>query len=434
MFEAIRSYLPMEWRRPFEFVAAPLWWIPEWQAVVLYYVLTGATLGELLLKGTFLLLPVSLLVVGVWSTMLGLYSVPFRSDRKRFLTAVLLTWWDAGRSIWLFWTGIFRFLFLLVGWAWGLLKLAWQMTVAVVGAVFASPMKFADWSTRHYFQPGVPWLAFILTLGWSALEATIFTFTLAPTLREVLIGITGLVPNPTFMLPMIWLFLFFLIAGSFACLYVLSQAIRSREIPRILEMAFVELFVMFFEVVFLYRELIDAITPWIAQQTAGQVQLGLWSTLAIASFGWIGIRGMTWFLFGRYGTPAILAVLSRETMEGRERVELEDTGSAAAEWWKGSLKALKQHGDWLKEESKQAVEIVTLPVLQLLAAAVNFPAVMLDSEPIFSLPLKSMDDVLEQTPFPQRREGGSGVRGAGADRQTSMFPPLVAGTKGGESS
>ena len=48
-----------------------------------------------------------------------------------------------------------------------------------------------------------------------------------------------------------------------------------------------------------HRELIDAVTPWIAQQSGGEVQLGIGATRALASFGWMGIRGMSWFLFGR---------------------------------------------------------------------------------------------------------------------------------------
>ncbi|HSR41507.1 MAG TPA: hypothetical protein VLL48_05040, partial [Longimicrobiales bacterium] len=370
MFEAIRSYMPVEWRRPFEFAAAPLWWIPEWQVIVLDFVFSGANVGVLLAKGVGILLPACLLIVGTWSTMLGLYTVPFRSDRRRFLTSLLLAWWDAGRSIWLFWAGLFRFVVLLVGWAWGILQLAWRLTVGTVKSLVASPMRFADWSTRHYFQPGVPWLAFLLTLGWSALEATIFTFTLSPTMQEVLVGITGLVPSPAFMLPILWIFLFFLIAGSFACLQVLSEAVQKKEVAQIIEMTFVELFVMFFEVVFLYRELIDAITPWIAQQTAGEVQLGLWSTLAIASFGWIGIRGMTWFLFARFGTPALLAVLSRETMEGHDR-ELAPTTEEAAALWSEPIEALQAEAEWFRAEAKRAFELITLPVLQLFAAAVN---------------------------------------------------------------
>jgi len=77
-------------------------------------------------------------------------------------------------------------------------------------------------------------------------------------------------------------------------------------------MVAVELFVMFFEVMFLYRELIDALTPWIAQQTG--MKVGLTVTLSLSAFGWIGIRGMTWFLFGQYGTPPMLAFISRKPM------------------------------------------------------------------------------------------------------------------------
>ena len=315
MFEAIRSYLPVEWRRPFEFLSAPLWWIPEWQGAVLAGVLSGATTAVLVGKAVLLLPPALLVIVGLWSTMLGLYTIPFRTARGEFLTTVALSWWDAGRSVWLYWAGLVKVVVMALGWIWGLVKLAGRILVNTLKAVFVSPMRFMDWSARRYFKPGVPWLAFLLTVGWSALEATIFTFTLSPTLREVLAAITGYMPDPVFMLPVLWLFLFFLIAGSFACLQVLAEAVESRDTARIVEMAFVEVFVMFFEVVFLYRELVDAITPWIAQQTAGEVQMGLWSTLAVASFGWIGIRGMTWFLFGRFGTPALLAVLSREDME-----------------------------------------------------------------------------------------------------------------------
>src|SRR5207245_2615809 len=85
-----------------------------------------------------------------------------------------------------------------------------------------------------------------------------------------------------------------------AAIQALSDAIEAKKVPQIVSMALVEGFVMFFEVMFLYRELIDAITPWIAQQTG--FQLGFFTTLGLASFGWIGVRAMTWFLFGRSGT------------------------------------------------------------------------------------------------------------------------------------
>src|SRR3989449_3074104 len=55
-------------------------------------------------------------------------------------------------------------------------------------------------------------------------------------------------------------------------------------------MVLVELAVALFEVLFLYRELIDAITPWLAQQG---FQLGIVGTLGLAMLGWVGVRGMT---------------------------------------------------------------------------------------------------------------------------------------------
>ena len=403
MFEAIRSYLPVEWRRPFEFLAAPLWWIPEWQAAILAGILSGATTAVVASKAVLLLPPALLVVVGLWSTMVGLYTVPFRTGRGEFLTTVALSWWDAGRSVWLYWAGLVKVVVMALGWIWGLLKLAGRILVGTVRTIFVSPMRFMDWSARRYFKPGVPWLAFLLTVGWSALEATIFTFTLAPTLREVLAAITGFMPDPAFMLPVVWLFLFFLIAGSFACLQVLAESVESRDVARIVEMAFVEVFVMFFEVVFLYRELVDAITPWIAQQTAGEVQMGLWSTLAVASFGWIGIRGMTWFLFGRFGTPALLAVLSREDMEHAGESEEAPEPADVAAAWREPLQAFKEERAWFREQAEEAFELLTLPVLQLLAAAVNFPVVVLRGEPVFQLPLESIDDVLEATPLATER-------------------------------
>ena len=428
MFESMLGYMPSEWRRPFEFLAAPLWWIPEWQGRAIAAVLSGASAAVVVGKAVFLLPPLALLVVGIWSTMLGLYTVPFRSERGAFLTDLSLAWWDAGRSIWLYWAGVLRFAVVLAGWVWGMLKLAVSLVIRTLRAVVVSPMRFLDWSASRYFQPGVPWVAFLVTLGWSALEATIFTFTLTPTLRDVLPALTGYVPETTFMLPVVWLFLFFLIAGSFACLQALAEAVENRNVGRIVEMALVEVFVMFFEVVFLYRELVSAVTPWIAQQTAGEIRLGLFSTLAVACFGWIGIRGMTWFLFGRFGTPALLAVLSREMLD-HERDEQEEAEALAelSRAWEGPVEALKEEREWFREQAREAYELASLPVLQLLAAAVNFPVVIVRGEPVFRLPLTSLEQMLEETPVAGWRaasEEGRAPAGAPA-------PASAAGEGGG---
>ncbi|HXV85382.1 MAG TPA: hypothetical protein VD793_01730, partial [Gemmatimonadales bacterium] len=255
-----------------------------------------------------------------------------------------------------------------------------------------------------------------LTLGWSALEATIFTYTLLPTLVEVLANITGFEPNRAVVSPIVWMLLFLLIAGSFACIEVLTQAIKTRQVAQIAQMVFVEFFVMFFEVVFLYRELIDAITPWIAQQTGGEVQLGLVSTLSLAAFGWIGIRGMTWFLFGRYGTPALLAVLSRETLaHGEELPSLAEMPAAPALWGQ-AMAAFKAETKWFKEEARSVFELLTLPVLQLFAAAINFVVVVVRSQQVFTLPFRDLDTVLAASPFASGSEEPVARRGAAAAR------------------
>src|SRR5205809_974842 len=132
------------------------------------------------------------------------------------------------------------------------------------------------------------------------LAAAIFSYTLMPTVTELLADLVGGDSTPRFTGAILYFFLLLLVMGSFACVQTLMDAVRKREWKFIVQMVVVELFVMFFEVIFLYRELIDALTPWISQQTG--MKLGLTVTLLLSSFGWIGIRGMTWFLFGQFGT------------------------------------------------------------------------------------------------------------------------------------
>ncbi|MBI4500500.1 MAG: hypothetical protein HY700_05005 [Gemmatimonadetes bacterium] len=416
MFQALQSYLPLEWQRTVEFLGVPLWWIPAWQRAMLDFSLSGGNTADTVLRRLFLLLPVGLIVAGMWVTILSLYTIPFRSERGRFVTAVAMSWWDAGRSIWFLWSGVVRLAVVVVGWAWGGLRLAARIAAETVKGLFQSPMMVLDWTSRRYFKPGVPWIAFLLTLGWSALEATIFTYTLLPTMLEVLSNITGFEPNRAVVAPILWVLLALLIAGSFACVEVLATAIRTRKIAQIIQMTFVEFFVMFFEVVFLYRELIDAITPWIAQQSGGEIRLGLVPTIALAAFGWVGIRGMTWFLFGRYGTPAVLAVLSRETITHAE-AETPIAAPPPPAPFRDALAALKAEVGWFKQEGRAVFELLTLPVLQLLAAAINFTVVAVRSEPVFTLPFQDLDAVLASTPF-------AGAESARAARRAA---PAIAG-------
>jgi len=403
MFESIIELFPAEWRGALTVLTAPLRWIPEWQAFLIGSVTSGPSAVGAVLVAIALLAPVLLLVAGVWCTMLSLYTLPFRSGRGGFITALLMAWWDAGRTVWLFWTGMIRVMVALVGWVIGSVRFFLLFIRNVILGVLRSPLTLLDWTSRRYFQPGVPWIAFLVLLIWSAVEATVFTFTLQPTLNEVFGGLTGFEPNPRVMAPLLWLFLFMLVAGSFACVQVLGEAVKSRRVGTIIQMVVVESAVMFFEVIFLYRELIDAITPWIAQQSGGEVQLGIGATLALASFGWMGIRGMSWFLFGRFGTPALLAILSRQTIS-QDGASAFVAAPVEPDLWRAPVDALKAETKWFQEEARRMFELLSLPVLQLLAVALNFAVVTVQSRPMFVLPFRTLDDMMAAVPGHAARE------------------------------
>src|SRR5574341_1057035 len=197
-------------------------------------------------------------------------------------------------------------------------------------------------------------------------------------MMEVLSNITGFDPNPAIVTPILWILLFLLIAGSFACIEGLARAIRTRQVGQIVQMVMVELAVMFFEVVFLYRELVDAITPWIAQQTGGQLQL------------------------------ALVSILSRETISTGEAAmpsQLPLPGSIVSE----AIAGFKKELEWFKAEGRHVAEVLSLPILQLFAVAVNFPVTVVRGDPIFRLPFQSLDDVLANSPLAVR-EGGAARR------------------------
>jgi hypothetical protein len=396
MFESFAQLFPAQWHSAVLALLAPLRWLAESLSTVSLTWMSGHPIGRVL-AWIVVFLPALLLAAGAWCTVISLYTLPFRSGRGAFLTAQLMAWWDAGRCIWLFWTGMLRVLVAFVGWIIGSLRFGFLMVKNMLLGLLRSPLTLLDWTSRKYFQPGVPWIAFLILVIWCAIEATIFTFTLQPTLNEVFGGLTGFDPNPRVMTPLLWLFLFMLVAGSFACVQVVTEAVRQKKTATIVQMLVVESAVMFFEVIFLYRELIDAITPWIAQQSGGAVQLGIGATLALASFGWLGVRGMSWFLFGRFGTPALLAILSRQTISQESGTRIV-ASPVEPDLWRAPINALKAETAWFHEEAKRMLELLSLPVLQLLAAAINFAVVAVQSRPMFSLPFRSLDDILAATP------------------------------------
>jgi hypothetical protein len=393
MFEQLVYRLPEGWREMATMLMAPIAWIPQAQQVLAAFLLDAPSPWASVLKFLFLLLPIMLVVVGLWCTQLSLYTLPFRSNRGRFVSLTLLAWWDAARMVWMFWIGIVRLVGVMAGWALSLVAMAVRLLVSVVKEVAMAPFTVTGMMTRNYFQPGVPWVAFIMLIFWSLLEAAVFTYTLFPTISEVLADLGGTDQTARFTGPILYMLLFLLILGSFACVQTLSEAVRKREMKFLVQMILVEVFVMMFEVMFLYRELVDAITPWLAQQTG--TQIGATVTLTLASFGWIGVRGMTWFLFGQYGTPSLLAFISRQPIA--EEAHRAPAGAAAQldAPWRQAIADFKKEIGWLHERSEQMMEYLALPVLNVLASMLNFAMILLLARPAFNLPFRSLKEITE---------------------------------------
>ena len=382
-----------------QWVVSGVAWIVPFQSNVFAAVLRGQTFWELAGSSVLLMLPAAVFVAGIWGTMVSLYTIPFRLGRSvTLLQSVALAWWDALRMVWFYWAGLVRFLIVLVGWVWGLIKLSGRVIVGTLKGAITSPLAMLDATSR---RPGVPWPAFFMLVFWSMIEATIFTFTLKPTASELLGELTGYEVNGFAFVMLLWLFLWVLVAGSFACIQVLNEAIKSKKYGQIISMVAIEIAVAMFEVLFLYRELVDAMTPWLAQQG---VQLTALETIGLAFFAWVGVRGMTWFLFGRFGAPAMIGLLSRQAFAVQGSVPHAGP-TAVPDYWKGPISALKAEREWFRKESRELFELASLPVLQVVASGMNFLFVVFTGRGHFTLPFKSIDDVLAATHFPARVSG-----------------------------
>jgi hypothetical protein len=394
MLEQIIARLPEGWRELAELGLAPIAWIPRAQQVLIGFFFEPSSAWAYTGKFALLFMPVLLVIVGVWCTQLAIYTLPFRSNRGHFVSLVLLSWWDAARTVWMFWVGMVRFVGVMVGWVIALAHMLLRLVIGLVKEVAMAPFTMGGALTQNYFQPGVPWVAFVMLVFWCVLEAAIFTYTLSPTVNEVLADLVGTAETGRYVAPVLYLFLLMLIMGSFACVQALADAARKREIKFLVQIILVEVFVMMFEVLFLYRELVDAVTPWLVEAMGARV--GPFFTLALAAFGWVGIRGMTWFLFGQYGTPPLLAFISRQPIESEGSPRLARAAApAAASPWRMAIEDFKREIGWLHERSEEVLEYLALPVLHLIAAALNFAMILLLARPAFHLPFRGLREVTE---------------------------------------
>ena len=387
--------VPERWQEVIDLALAPVAWIPRMQEALIAFFTSPAERWTMALKYIFLLIPALLAVAAVWITMLSVYTLPFRASRVRYVSMMLLAWWDAARAVWLYWVGVARVVAVAIGWAVTLVALAIRLVLASLRQALTVPLTMTGRVTSTYVQPGVPWIAFVMLLAWCVLEATVFTYTMLPTVGVVLGDLAGETEPSRLLGGLLFAFLLLLVMGSFACLRSLFETLRKREFKFLAQMVLIEILVMFFEVMFLYRQFIDALTPWIAQETG--VVLGFRATMSLAAFGWVGVRAMTWFLFAQYGTTPLLAFIARRPLADVEAPELFASvpGMTPTVWWRSALDDFKHELQWVHGKGEQLLEYLALPALQLLAVGLNFAMMIVASRPAFNLPFHSMKDVTE---------------------------------------
>jgi hypothetical protein len=350
----------------------------------------GDQLWLMSLKRVFLLLPTMAIILGCWATIVGLLTVPIRQQRQEFVTSMFVTWWDLGKSILTFWGGVFRFLMTLVASIAGLVRLVVLAAWALIQDILLMPVYFLRQFAQSVVKSPIPWIAVVLTLSWCVVETTIFTFVMTPLVIDTFSNITGETMTVAFVRIPLFLFLFFVVLGSYAVLSTFVDSFKTKSVSAIAGIAGIEVVVLFVEVVFLYREFVDSLVPWFAQYSP-RFELGVFWTLAIAGFVWFGVRSLSWFLFASRGTPTIMSVIHGRGLRTANRNKLPRARVLVVsdEYWR----RMKKESGWVKSQGEELLSALLLPPLQVVAAGLNFCTLCVINQHLFRLPFESMEAI-----------------------------------------
>lgn len=347
-----------------------------------------------LVKWLFLLPGVLAFILACWVTMASLLTIPVRQNRSAFITGLLITWWDLGRSVFAFWGGAFRFVFYLAAALFAVVKLIVIGTWAVLQDFILFPFRVVKNLGENVTKAGVPWIAVFLTLIWAVLEAAIFTYVTTPVVIDTFSNMTGNELSEASIRIPLFIFMLFIVLGSYAVLSTWAEAVKSKNVGAIIKIGVIELVTLFVEVVFLYREFVDSLVPWFAQHTSGDFDLGIVGILAISSLTWLGVRGISWFLFASHGTPTLMAVLRGSGIHvpvtSNAQKEVSPTTMTASLW-----AAVKNDLTFIQKKGDEVLAAFIIPPLQVLASAINFLTLLVTSEHLFRLPFKSIEEVMD---------------------------------------
>lgn len=362
-------------------------------AVIEFTWAAGDPVGLMVGKRLFLLLPALAFILGCWITVPALLTSIFRHNRRSFIITLFVTWWDLGKAIVSFWGGIVRFLFYFVISLFELFKTLVLGLWSLIQSIILMPFQLLGKASQKVVSSSVPWIAVFLTLFWVFVETVIFTYVTTPLVLDTMSNITGEQLSVILVRIPLFTFLFFIVLGSYAVLSTFVDSVKNKDISQILGIGAIEIIVLFVEVVFLYREFVDALVPWFALY-AENFQISMVGILAIAAFMWFGIRSLSWFLFAAYGTPTIMRIIQGEGLEISEKKK--DTAKDEDTSWdfsNGFMESLKDDAEWVQEKGQVLLAAFMLPPLQIIAAAVNFLTLLISGTHLFELPFKSLDDI-----------------------------------------
>jgi hypothetical protein len=341
-------------------------------------------------KRVFALLPVMAIILGCWVSIACLLTVVVRQNRREFLTGMLVTWWDLGKSIVYFWGGILKFFLNLAVAVIELGKIVVLGLLSLLQELIYTPFRLLRSVSRNVLSSPVPWIAVFMTVFWCIIEAVIFTYVTTPLVVDVFSNITGENLNINFVRIPLFLFLLFVIMGSYAVLSTFVDSFKKKNASSIVGIGVIEMVVLFVEVVFLYREFVDSLVPWFAQYSEN-FELGIFGTLAIACFVWFGIRSLSWFLFAAHGTPTILFLIQGKGVVVFNQSELK--GSYLRSISPEFMEKIKAEVAWMRDKGEELLGSLMLPPLQVVAAGINFCTMLLLSKHLFELPFRSISAI-----------------------------------------
>jgi hypothetical protein len=351
----------------------------------------GDATGVMVAKRILLLLPVFAVIIGCWISMASVLTVVIRQKRRDFIMALILTWWDLGKAIVAFWGGVIKFLMNLMMALVGLVKIIIIGIWSLFQEIIFMPFRLLRNFSKTIVSSRIPWIAVILTVFWCLIEGTIFTYVMTPIVVDTFSNITGEQLVEGFVRIPLFIFLLFIILGSYATLSTFVDSFKQKNISSIIGIGVIELVVLFVEVVFLYREFVDSLVPWFAQYSEN-FELGVFWTLAISCFVWFGIRSLSWFLFASHGTPTIMNVIQGKGLQqvdsSKDKTEEIIVGTSSK-----FISKLKEDTNWIQEKGEELLESFMLPPLQVIAAAINFFTLLIANYHLFEFPFKSIEDI-----------------------------------------